>query len=378
MLTYSQFANLERSARDRHVLHAYIDAGELDAVARRAWRKTLAAGIAAARKTVASASHAERAEFEQATGRLAEVTRQLPDDLEGAPGWAALVTADGVLQAGPTLRAPEAYVGWRLGIAAAPYLRALQGPADVILALIDARTADLYRLHGGGVERVGRINAHAHVGRAAHMGDVAREGFHSGTRGTTLTDAAQRALEVGRERMLHEVAQELEGLARPSGWIVVAGTRTNANDAIKRLGRAAQKRATYMSGLSADASEAEIATAAAEGRRRLSSEREVARVAELLDRAIGRARAVVGLEEVRGAIRSGAARDVLITPAYFETHGDEAESVALDLLSHGARLSEVGGEAATRLDAEGGGIAATLRFPSRVGRVGAGLAAARA
>lgn len=377
MLTYSQFADLERSSRDRHVLHAYVDSGELDAVARRVWRKTLAAGIAAARKSVASAPHAERAEFEQAAGRLAEVARQLPDDLDGAPGWAVFATADGVLRAGPTLRAPAACVGWRLGISAAPYLRALQAPADVLLALIDARTADLYRLRGAAVERVGRINAHAHVGRATHMGDAAREGFHSGTRGTTLADAAHRALEVGRERMLHEVAQELEGLARPSGWIVVAGTRTNAHDAIKRLGRAAQKRATYMPGLSVDASEAEIATVAAEGRRRLSAERELARVDDLLDRAIGRARAVVGLEAVRGAIRSGAARDVLITPAFFASHGEEAESVALDLLSHGARLSEIGGEAATRLDAEGGGIAATLRFPSRVGRVGAGLVASR-
>ncbi len=378
MLTYSQLAKLERSARARHVLHAYVDPTELDAVARRAWRKTLANAVVAQRKALSGAPHAERNEFDKAAELLEKLTGELRDDVDGAAGWAAFITADGLLHAGPTYRAPPTSLTWRTGIAAAPYMRLFQGPADVIVALVDARSTDLYRVSGRGVERVGHVNAHAHVGRAAHMGDSAREGFHTGTRGTALADAAHRALEVGRERMLHDVANELEGLARPNGWIVIAGTRSNAHDAIKHLGKAAQKRALYVPGPGMDASEAEIATAAVEGRHQLETEHEKARVTEIVDRAVGRGRAVVGLEATVGALATGAAREVLATPRFLDERPEDAEAVALDVLTHGSRLVEVRGEAGERLDAEAGGIAAALRFPSRAGRVAAGLASAHA
>lgn len=378
MLTYSQLAKLERSARGYHVLHVYVDPTELDAVARRAWRKTLAGAVVAQRKALGGAPHAERNEFDKAAELLEKLTRELSDDVDGAAGWAAFLTADRSLHAGPTHRAPRTSLAWRIGISAAPYMRLFQGPADVIVALVDARSTDIYRLSGRDVERVGHVNAHAHVGRAAHMGDSAREGFHTGTRGTALADAAQRALEVGRERMLHDVANELEALARPSGWIVIAGTRSNAHDAIKHLGKAAQKRTVYVPGPGMDASEADIAAAATEGRHQLEIEHETARVTDIVDRAVGRGRAVVGLEPTRAALETGAARDVLATPRFFDERPDEAEAVALDVLAHGARLVEVTGQAAERLDAEAGGIAAALRFPSRTRGVAAGLVSARA
>lgn len=377
MLTYSQLAKLEREARDRHVLHVYVDPAELDSVARRAWRRTLANAVVAQRKALSDAPHAERNEFDEAAGVMEKLTRELGDDVDGAAGWAAFVTADGSPYAGPTARAPRTALAWRTGVATAPYMRLMQPVSDVIVGIVDARTTDMFRLSGRGLEHVGKVNAHAHVGRAAHMGDAAREGFHAGTRGTALTDAAQRALEVGRERMLHDVAAELEGLARPGAWIVIGGTRANAQDAIKHLGKAAQKRALHLPGLSMDSSEAEIAAAAGAGRQQLETEHDMARVAELVDRAVGRGRAVLGFQPAADAVRSGAAREILVSPRFFEEHPDDAEAMALDVLAHGARMVEIGGEAGDRLDADAGGVAATLRFPSRSGHVTAGLATAR-
>ncbi len=377
MLTYSQLAELERAARDRYVLHAYVDPTELDAVARRAWRRSLANAIVAQRKALSDTPHPERNEFDKAVVLLERLIGELGDDLDGAQGWVAFLTADQVLHAGPTHRAPGTSLAWRTGIATAPYLRVSQPMADVLVAIIDARSTDLYRSTARGLERVEHVKAHAHVGRAAHMGDSSREGFHTGTRGTALTDAAQRALEVGRERMLHDVAGELEGLARPGSWILIGGTRNNASDAIKHLGKAAQKRALHVPGLSMDASEAEIAEAAAAGRRQLEGEHASARVADLVNRAAGRGRAVVGFAAVVEALRAGAAREVLASPRFFDEHPADAEALALDVLVHGARLIEVAGEAGERLDADGGGVAATLRFPSRTGRITAGLASAR-
>lgn len=368
MLSYSQLATLERDTRDALVLNAYIDATELDSVARRAWRKTLADSITAIRKSLAGASHAERKAFDEAAARLEAQAAQLSDDLDGAPGWVGFITADDIRYGSPTAAPPAPSLVWRRGIATAPYLRVIRDDASVILTLADTRVADIYRWTAGEPERVDRIQAHAHVGRAAHMGDTPVAGFHTGTRGTTLTDAAQRAVDVGRERMVRDVAEQIETLARPAGWIVVAGLREVAMDVMKHLGKAASKRALYLGGLSADASIPEIARAAAEGRDTLRASHERDRVNDLIDRAAGRNRGVLGLQPTLDALVAGAARDVSVTASVFTTRPDDAEALALAVLTHGARLHEVSGDAAARLDAECGGVAASLRFPSRTGR----------
>lgn len=377
MLTYAQLAKLAHDVQDRHVLNVFVDATELDAVARRAWRRTLASGITATRKAIADAPHAERQAFEKAAKLVTRQAKELSDDLDAAPGWVAFVTEDEIVYAGPVFRAPRASVSWRRGIATAPYLRLHDGDGGVIVAVIETRATDLYRWNGRDVEQLGRVSAHAHVGRAAQMGDAPREGFHTGTRGTALTDAAQRALEVGRERMLHDVAQQLEGLARPSSWIVMAGIRTTVNEAIKHLSSAARKRTLYVSGLGSDASEVDIARAAGEGRQQLQRQHELDRVTDLIERAVGRGRGVLGFKPTMEALDTGAARDVLVSPRFLEDRPADAESVALAVLANGARLAEVGDDAAVRLDSDAEGIAATLRFPSRNGRVARGLARAK-
>jgi hypothetical protein len=368
MLTYSQLARLCTTARDRRVLNVYVDGTALDDVARRSWRPSLAAAIAAARKTVESATHQERAEFERAADRLVAEAQQLPDDLNGAPGWVAFLSADAVLSAGYASRAPRAAVEWRRGIGAASYLRLIAGTPDVIVAAIDTRSAELYQWNGRELVQLERLAAHAHVARAAHMGDTPRQGFHAGTKGTTLTDAAHRAMEVGRERMLRDAAQRLEALARPSGWIVLVGTHSTVADAMRYLGRAARKRATWFEGTGSAGAPPEIARAAAEGGRRLEREDATARVAELLDRAAARGRAVSGLVATRNALAAGAAREVLVTGAFLDGCPTDAEAVAMEVLTHGARLTEVRDEAAARLDAESEGIAAVLRYAARPAR----------
>lgn len=376
MLTYAELAELARSARDRMVLNVYVDPSELDAVARRSWRRTLADAIVDVRKSLSTATHAERAEYDKAAARVEKLAEDLSDDLDGAPGWAAFADAKAVLYAGPTHRPPRTGLLWRPGLAAARYLRLFDDDGGVVVVLLDGRSADLYRWNGREVAHLERINAHAHVGRAAHMGDAPREGCHAGTRGTALTDAAQRALEAGRERMLHSLTAQLEALARPAGWIVMGGARNTVTDAMKQLTKTTQKRALFMPGLNVDASEADIAAVAAEGRRRLESERDLSRVNELLDRAVGRGRAVAGFQPSLDALLAASARDILVSTRFLDEHPDDADTLGATVLTHGARLEEMSGDAGARLDAAGG-VAATLRFPSRSGRVRAGLTTAR-
>ncbi len=360
MLTYSQLARLERAARDGFVLNAYVDATEIDAVSRRSWRRTLSDSIIVLRKSLADAPHAERNAFDEAATRLEEAAARLRDDLDGAPGWVAFVTPDGFLHWGHTECAPGTHLGWRLGIETAPYLRLIHGDAKVVVAVVNTREAEVFEWTGGEPARVARLEAHAHVSRADHMGDAPRERFHSGTRGTALTDAARRALDVGREQLLRDLGAELEGRARPSGWIVISGNRAVAREAIDRLGTAARKRAIQMDGLSGDSSPADVARAAAAGRDALRAEAFRARISDLIDRAVGRHRGVLGAEATLAALRSGAAREVFASPGFLSRGG--AEDVALAVLENGATLYEVGDPAAARLDAECEGIGATLRF----------------
>lgn len=362
MLTYSQLARLERAARDGFVLNAYVDATELDAVARRFWRRTLADAITATRKSLAQAPHAERNAFDQAAARLEEATARMADDLEGARGWIAFVTPDGFLHWGHSDSAPGTHLDWRTGIAVAPYLRLIHDDAKVVVGIVHSREAEVFEWTGGEPVRVARLEAHAHVGRAEHMGDTPREGFHPGTRGTALTDAAKRALDVGRDQLLRDLTAELEGRARPSGWIVLSGNHAVAREAAERLGTAARKRATQLDGLTGSATPADVARVASTGREALRAAGYRDRVAELIDRAVGRHRAVLGREATLDALRTGAARDVYASPAFFSSAGAAVEEMALAVLEHGATIHEVTDEAAARLDAECGGIAATLRF----------------
>ncbi len=374
MLTYSQLAELEQTARDAQVLNVYVNAGELDAVSRRSWRRTLANAIVATRKSLADAPHAERNAFERAAELLDDRVKQLADDMEGAAGWVAFVAPDRVLHAGPVKSPPPPLVEWRTGIAAAPYLRLDREDGDVIVALVDARSADVYRWSAGELERVDRLRSHAHLSRAAHMGDTPQQGFHSGTRGTALTDAAQRALDVGRTRMVHDLVNRLEALVKPDGWIVIAGIRTVTSDVLKHLGKTAAKRTLYLAGVSTDASEVDIGRAAVDGRARLLAAHQMEAVTELIDRSVSRRRGVLGPEKSLDALRTGAAREILISEGFFEQHAADAESIALEALAHGARVQEVEGHAALRLDGEAGGVGATLRFASRGAKVKAELA----
>lgn len=368
MLSYAQLAELERRTRESLVLNVYIDATELDGVARRSWRHTLANAVVATRKSLADAPHAERTAFDRAAERLEARTMALSDDMDGAPGWVAFATADEILYAGPTTTVPAASLVWRKGIAMVPYVRLLRDEPTVTVAQVDVRKADIYRWVAGTLHRVERVQAHAHVGRAGHMGDAPHPGFHSGTRGTTLTDAAQRAMDAGVDRMVRDVAAQIGTTGLPGGWIILVGNRTVALDTIKHLTKGEQKCAVYVPGLAADAAEPEIAHAAAEGRAQLQTAHEVARVVDLIERAAASDRAVLGYTRTLEALAAGAAREVLVTGDFFARETDRAEALMLAVLANGAHLVEVGGEGAARLDAECEGVGATLRFRTQPGR----------
>jgi hypothetical protein len=232
----------------------------------------------------------------------------------------------------------------------------------VVVAVVDSRSAKVYRYAEGHLAHVETLRASAHVQPSDHMGNAPKRGFHAGTRGTAATDAAQRTLRSGRLRMLRDLTKYLTKLADTDGWIVLGGTLTVAREAYRLLPKHAQDRTLVQLSLGLRASFDDIAAAAALGGsalRRASDDRAVGR---LLGGSRSVARVATHVEAARAALQRGAVRRLFITPAFIAERLDDAEEMVRVALIDGAEIEVVAGAAAAQLDEDAGGVAASLRY----------------
>lgn len=361
MLTYAELVELERSLRGERVLSVYVDGSAPDPAAKHAWRRVLDDAVRGIGRGLAGAPHDEREAFRRAASLL-EAELAATSGALGAPGWAAFITAEGVRTAGPLPTHIPSLVRWERGARVAPYVRALEQQRPVVVAVVDTREARLYRYREGALEALDTLRAHAAVGPFDHMGDVPREHFHTGTRGSTGTDAAERELRVGTERMLAELAGRLTVLGGDDAWIVLGGTPQAAKAALATLPGAAAARATVLPSLGVWASEAEIRRLAAEGATVLREAREGAMLADLLERKGARGNGAVGASAVLHALDAGAVQELLLSTQFLERHAADAELAVRAALGQRSSVEVAGGAAAERLDREAGGIVARLRF----------------
>jgi hypothetical protein len=146
MLTPTQLRDFVRALEGTRVLTIYRDARVTDPAMRHAWRPALASALRPIRASITDGS--ERAEFDRAAAFLSDPIPAL-DGVWGAPGWVAFLTASGPLYTGDLPVRPPAHIVWRDGPAIAPYLRALKQQRPVIVALVDSRSARIYRYARG-------------------------------------------------------------------------------------------------------------------------------------------------------------------------------------------------------------------------------------
>ena len=360
MLTYQELAALERTLRDERVLSVYVDGRVSDPAARDHWRRRVDDELRALR-TAVGASRDERDALERAAAHLLE---RLPPDggAVGAPGWVGFVTADGVAH-GAALPVPmRPRAAWSVGPRVAPYLGALKQLLPVIVAVADSVRTRLYRYRGGTLETLDTVRTERHDRSPSHMGSMPRVGFHTGTRGAAGVDEAERRRLTALGHAASDVAERLVALAGADGWIVIGGTPEAARMVRRALPAALSPRVATPAALHDGASEAEVARAAEAGASALWEARTLAAVTDVLDRAGEAGRGVAGLEATRHALARRAVQTVLFTHAFLERDADAAEAVARDALAQHAAAEEVTGAAAERLDREGGGIAARLRY----------------
>jgi hypothetical protein len=197
------------------------------------------------------------------------------------------------------------------------------------------------------------------------MGSMPRQGFHTGTRGATGTDAQQRELRAGTERMLHELARRLAALAGDDAWVLIGGTPQRAKAARAALPGALAGRTLVMPDMHIWASESRIRDCAERGAAALQDERDHAAVSTLLGRG-AESRRAVGCTAALRALESGAVERMYISERFLDQSSDECEEAVRGALEHGAATRLVLGEAADLLDREAQGVVARLRFASPI------------
>jgi hypothetical protein len=73
------------------------------------------------------------------------------------------------------------------------------------------------------------------------------------------------------------------------------------------------------------------------------------------------------VDATRRALAGRAVQELFLSHRFLDEHADEADAMVRAALDQGAAVEEVSGAAAERLDHDGGGIAARLRFVPPLG-----------
>lgn len=364
MLTRTELAELYRSLGAERVLSVYIDGTSTDP-AQRLWRVQLDNSLTDLRTWLDGSPHEERELFNRCVEKLKESIGTLPFGI-GAPGWAAFITKDGVREAHHLPVPVSTLAVWSTGPCLAPYMRALKEARSVILAVADATKADLYRYQMGTLERLETVRAHHVIKDSPHMSAPARQGFHTGTRGTTGRDSAQRTMLAGRDRMLAETIDRISELAGRESWIVLGGIKRETSQLAKDLEVAFPDRVLGLDSFDVNASEAEIAEMARTSASTLRNAFDARRIEELVGLAAAQGLGMIGAPDTRMALSQSSVRELYLTQGYLKEHASEAEEAIRSALEQDAVVEEVSGSAAALLD-EHGGMAAGLRFrPSAI------------
>lgn len=142
MLNAIELFTLARDLAHRKVLTVYVENWITDPARRGACRAAIEAELRYTRERIIDAD--DRAAFDRAAAFLRDAQPR-PGGLWASRGWIGFATIDGPIYVGELPRRVETLVAWQEGPVLAPYLRALKQHTPVIVALVQARGAHVYR-----------------------------------------------------------------------------------------------------------------------------------------------------------------------------------------------------------------------------------------
>jgi hypothetical protein len=357
MLAADQLAELYRSHRNEKLLSVYLDTDQSDFAERAKWRLALK-NQAAAQREVADDIDG----FDRALAHLEEVLS--PDDARflSGRGWVGFATPDRCVYAEALPVPMPNLVRWETGLRVAPYTRALKQSRPVIAALIDSRRARLMHYQEGALTESGRLHADTYLGDLTDVNVAKRATSYSGTRGKTGTDAAQRFLDVERDRLVGRVADEIRAAAGGRGLVVVGGAMRTVDALFNELSDLGADRRRKVAGLSFDLTDAEIRAkveavaseiSAADGQRVLE---------RLLEGRGPNGDACLGDEDTERALREMRVATLVVTEELRRSRPDRVDHLEGAAWEQGAEVVELSRDAGARLDEEARGVGALLRY----------------
>jgi Bacterial archaeo-eukaryotic release factor family 10 len=363
MLTYQGLVELSRALAERTVLSVYVHGEVTDPAKRRRWRIELRHALDDIAQWLSTSSHQEREDFAARRALVEARLNQFGASVR-APAWAGFFTSDGEFEAGPLPVAVRTTAVWSTGPCLSPYIRAMKEARPVIVAIVDRRTAHIYRYAGLVAEPVETLRARVRSDDLPHMSRPSRPGFHPGTRGPTAADEAQREVNAATERMLSELVGRLSRYAAGDGWLLIGGIPGVVNATLSLLPSNLRPRASSIP-LDVHATRAQVADAAREAASRMRSTEDLQRISQAVASAESDGRGTAGSVDTLRALTEGRVRELFFSETFLRDHAVDAESAVRLALEQHAFVEHVSGDAARALD-DAGGVAARLRYPGLV------------
>lgn len=360
MLSHADLTELYRTLQGEKVLSIYLDADQKDPAARKAWRTVLEQEIGQAGREL---NGGDKEAFEAAWKHVADAVHDAENGFLEGRGLVAFATSDGVKYLEHLPISTRTLVRWEDGIRAAPYVRALKQQRPVLIALVDRMRMRRFTYRNAEIVEEESVITDKDLGDLSDIGMAKRGARHSGIRGETSTDEAQRILDENAERMLKSVAKELEEAAAGSdAFIVVGGTVETVGRLYDFLPERLQRRARKDTSLHVEMSANDLKNAVRELASDLTESEQETLVSEVLDAARSGGRGSAGREETEKALREMRVDTLLLSRSFLWDHPDFADHCVGTAFSQGATVLEVGGDSGDRLTQETGGIAARLRY----------------
>lgn len=363
MLTPTQLNELVRELGNTRVLTVYHGARVTDPAMRHAWRAALGAALQPVRSGITDA--AEREQFDRAAAYLDDPWPPL-EGVWGMKGWAAFLTPEGARYAGSLPVQPPTLAAWRYAPVITPYLRAFKQNRPVIIAIVDSRSARIYRYALGELHELPEM--------ALSVPDSAEPGAqerppakggpsHPGPRGTLDTEALQKRKAAAFQRLAGTLASRLVELAGDDGWILIGGTREWARHAGDAIPSSHAWRMMVSPTLDHNAHEKDIAETAKHAASELRSRQGHELVERILERSCEGGRGASGVPAVQRALNAGAVDLLVVSPNFLNRSDIDVEEMVRTALARGADIEVLSGSASEELDECSAGVAARLRFP---------------
>jgi hypothetical protein len=360
MLNHDELVDLYRTHRDTRVLSIYLDGGAKDFAERKVWRKHLEHALNDAAAGLESGTPEDQA-FQAARraleGELAEFPNFLPDR-----GWVGFATADGVIHAGGVRVPMPDLVRWEDGIRVAPYVRALKQERLVVAALVDSRRARIFEYKEGALSEFESLTADTFLGDLSDVNQSKRPSVHTGSRGQTATDAAQVQLEVGAERLFKRLVERLVERMGRDGHLVLGGSLEGVRHVSDHLPNHLRLRSIDQSTLRVEMSDAELRDAVELAASQLNQGLQEQAISDVIDAARSGGKGSLGAEPVEKALREGRVDTLFLSRGFIRANPDYADHLVGAAFEKHAEVEELSVNGGHRLDQEGEGVAARLRF----------------